>query len=636
MGDRKRSRIVLRSDQSDFEEQVRLLLQDDNWSENELSDSEEECEDNTLDVNNPVRILDHDVYDSEDEDENDPDFIPDEGSDYESDSDAELDPDEVPTLRDNTDWPIRNNNVGEEIPLVYLGKNDFEWDTQEPNQRVRTPARNIIRFLPGVSFSCRSLGNSPPPLQVFKQIFSPIMLEEIVRWTNFKLQESANKKTTQRWKSIFRKTDFIEISAYLGLLLYASIFKSSKESIRSLFSSGPTGRPVFRGTMSCERFCALNICLRFDDPTDRDIRRRTDKAAAISKLFNQFIQNSQQAYSLGKHVTIDEMLIPFRGKCNFIVYMPNKPAKYGIKIMAMVDASTGYFYDGYIYSGRNSDGNTLTEEQQNTMSKPTQCVYRLTRSIHGSHRNVTADNYFSSIELCMELEKVGLTYVGTVRKNKPQIPPEFLPNRKRPVGSSLFGFHSNITLVSFVPKINKSVILISTMHNAKDISDCANKPEIIVFYNKTKGGVDAVDYKTGIYSSQRKSFRWPLTIFYRLVDLAALNSFILYTCFCENPMKRRFQFVQDLAEQLVKPHQLRRLSDPKLKSSVKMLIKDILKLPPEPSVQPTQKKLEKRIYCSQCPPKIKRKTAYVCAKCQKGQCLQCGQIICKICLDATT
>ena len=80
------------------------------------------------------------------------------------------------------------------------------------------------------------------------------------------------------------------------------------------------------------------------------------------------------------------------------------------------------------------------------------------KPLYGSNRNVTVDNFFTSIQLVKELKKRNLTLIGTLRKNKPEIPVEFQSNKKREIGSSLFGFHDGLTLVSFVPKQNKAVL----------------------------------------------------------------------------------------------------------------------------------------------------------------------------------
>ncbi|KAG8269014.1 hypothetical protein J6590_011639 [Homalodisca vitripennis] len=65
-----------------------------------------------------------------------------------------------------------------------------------------------------------------------------------------------------------------------------------------------------------------------------------------------------------------------------------------------------------------SDGIGLTDHQQDFLLKPTQSVVRLCKPIKRTNRNVTADNYFSSIETVDELNKRGLTYVGTMKKKQ--------------------------------------------------------------------------------------------------------------------------------------------------------------------------------------------------------------------------
>ena len=101
-------------------------------------------------------------------------------------------------------------------------------------------------------------------------------------------------------------------------------------------------------------------------------------------------------------------------------------------------------------------------------------------------RCLTADNFFSSVPLANKLLEKNISYVGTLRKNKTEIPMSFLPNRQRSIFSSLFGFNEDKTIVSYVPKVNKAVILLSTEHHNKTLSNKDSKPEIIQFYNKNK------------------------------------------------------------------------------------------------------------------------------------------------------
>ncbi|XP_025192177.1 piggyBac transposable element-derived protein 4-like [Melanaphis sacchari] len=141
------------------------------------------------------------------------------------------------------------------------------------------------------------------------------------------------------------------------------------------------------------------------------------------------------------------MLVAFRGRCGFIQYMPQKPAKYGLKYYALCDSKTFYTYSFELYCGKQLDG-----PYGNNSNKPTDIVKRLVEPIKNSNRNVTTDNYYTSYSLAENLLQVGLTLVGTMKRNKREIPPEFISEKNRQVGSSLSGFQNDMSLTSYVTK----------------------------------------------------------------------------------------------------------------------------------------------------------------------------------------
>lgn len=71
------------------------------------------------------------------------------------------------------------------------------------------------------------------------------------------------------------------------------------------------------------------------------------------------------------------------------------------------------------------------------------------------------------------------------------LPADFLPSAARPVDESLFGFSEDgkVTLVSYVPKHKKAVVLMSSMHADAEVDPDTQKPRIILDYNKTKGNL---------------------------------------------------------------------------------------------------------------------------------------------------
>ncbi|CAK1580633.1 unnamed protein product [Parnassius mnemosyne] len=124
--------------------------------------------------------------------------------------------------------------------------------------------------------------------------------------------------------------------------------------------------------------------IRFDDAATRQARREVDAAAPITDLFDSFIFRCQAIYVIGSYTCIDEMLVAFRGRCWFKVFMPKKPAKYGIKIQCLTDARSGYLLNAYLYKGKDSDGLNLPAECQHS-KKPTKVVMHLIPPIAGSN-----------------------------------------------------------------------------------------------------------------------------------------------------------------------------------------------------------------------------------------------------------
>ncbi|XP_060803393.1 piggyBac transposable element-derived protein 4-like [Amyelois transitella] len=522
--------------------------------------------------------------------------------------------------RSRSRTPQVDSDSSDDIPLAqlqsrsrprkknYFGKNRFRWASVPSIARSRTPQHNIVNQTPGLKPVFRAmLNNSTMPLDIWSLLFTDEMLEKIVLHTNEKIRRIRPKYKKQ---TCVQDLDLIELKAFIGLLFYTAIFKENHEHYTSWYSSDGTGREIFRCILSKNRLEVLLNTIRFDDAETREQRREQDLAAPVSELFQSLIQNFQDVYSIGTCACIDEMLVAFRGCCKFKMFMPKKPAKYGLKIMCITDARNGYLINAYIYLGKDSDGLTLTQEQKR-LSKPTQAVLRLIPPIENSNRNVTADNWFSSIELVNVLKEKHLSFVGTLKKNKREIPPEFKPSRARATGSSIFGFTKDITLSSYVPKKNKAVVMVSSMHHTASVDESTKKPENILYYNQTKIGVDLLDQRCSNYSTARRTRRWPLAIFYRMLDISVSNAYVIN---CSNQAQKtesRFKFIKKLAEQLTKPHMERRVKNDHITRDVKNSIRRVLQISEDLPTSFTTEKLEVRKTCITCDPKKKAQDCFL-------------------------
>ncbi|UYV76808.1 hypothetical protein LAZ67_14002078 [Cordylochernes scorpioides] len=452
----------------------------------------------------------------------------------------------------------------------FFGRNKMtKWKKEEwRTSRVRTRAINIITHLP----CSKQFGkNTPNPLEAFLKFISIDIIKKIVEYTNIFIETIRPNYSRER---DCRNTDENEIRCLLGLIIIIRKNRASHLHFKEIWNANGTGIEICRAAMAYERFLFLLRVIRFDNVLTRQIRRDNDKFAALREIFEMFVANCKQMYSPGEYLTIDEKLIPFRGKCNFRQYIPNKPAKYGLKMYMMSDAHTFYTVNMEPYVGNNRGPFYKSNASDDV-------VKRLVEPVSGTKRNITTDNWYTSFPLAQSLlTEHNLTLVGTLKKNKKEIPVEFLPNRNRPIFSSIFGFNENTTLVSYVPKKSKSVILLSTMHSTMTIDEDTGdkmKPEIVTFYNQTKIGVDVVDQMSGTYSVGRRTRRWPLCIFFDLVNVAEINAQVLYNAnhLQEEPIKRR-HFLEKIGLSLIDEHIKERLCIVSLPKDIKLALRRII------------------------------------------------------------
>ncbi len=483
-------------------------------------------------------------------------------SESETDDIVELDPD-ADSNSDDDDAIVQS---GRSTPSEgsYFGRNKYEWSKEMPTNRGRRGRENILRQREGPLNAAR---NVTVILDSFSLFFTEEMLDLIIGHTNNFAEHYLENGgwMADRWSPI----DKIELRAFMSCLLFAGVSRSNNESLEQMWSL-EFGRPFLRAVMGFQRFTMIMKFLRFDNKQDRSQRIGRDKMAHVRELWELFMQKCRTCYNPSGNCTIDEQLVGFRGRCPFRVYMPQKPDRYGIKIWWICDSTNGYAFNGQVYLGR--EGN-LPE-----LGLGSRVVEDLCRPIEHSGRNLTMDNFFTSVPLARNLLAKGLTLLGTLRANKPEIPPEFQKDRRREIHSSLHGYNNKMTLCSYVPKRGKSVILLSTMHNEIHLSEGDCKPNIILDYNSTKGAVDTLDQCVHAYSSSRGTNRWPNKILFNILDIAAFNGSIIF--FLNQPdwnsrkLSKRRLYLLELSKELAFEHMDRRAQSMNLPVALRRLLGD--------------------------------------------------------------
>ena len=84
------------------------------------------------------------------------------------------------------------------------------------------------------------------------------------------------------------------------------------------------------------------------------------------------------------------------------------------------------------------------------------------------------------------------------------------------------------TLTVYQCKPKKDVCVLSSLNMFVELGELEKKkPETVEFYNKTKCGVDVADQMARQYSVKAGTRRWPVAVFYNILDLAGINAFVL-------------------------------------------------------------------------------------------------------------
>ena len=200
------------------------------------------------------------------------------------------------------------------------------------------------------------------------------------------------------------------------------------------------------------------------------------------------------------------------------------------------DVETKYLFNGFPYVGKD-------ESRSGDVSVPTDVVIKLMMPLFKKGHNVTSDNYFTSLDLCLRLAKQGCSLVGTIRSNRREIPnslQETCSLHDTSIVKLADSAVATVTITKYQCKKSKSVNILSSLHPNVAISSENNpkKTRNSTFYNETKMGVDVLDQMSRCYSVKAGSRRWPTHVFYYVIDMALINSWIIYKHVCNSSISR--------------------------------------------------------------------------------------------------
>lgn len=208
----------------------------------------------------------------------------------------------------------------------------------------------------------------------------------------------------------------------------------------------------------------------------------------------------------------------------------------------MLSGISGFSYDFELYTG--AENKNLLPSAPN-LGMSSNVVARLSQTVP-RHQNYKLffDNWFASVELVTFLSKEGILPLDTVRQNRCKgcIFPTEKDMKKKGRGTmvektAVFD-NVEVSVVSWYD--NKLVITISSFVSSEPVGEKKRYfrkekthkmtlcPRSIFVHNSYMGGVDKLDAMLGFYRIKLRSKKWYMRIFYHIIDLCVVSSWLLY------------------------------------------------------------------------------------------------------------
>ncbi|CAF4493863.1 unnamed protein product, partial [Didymodactylos carnosus] len=146
--------------------------------------------------------------------------------------------------------------------------------------------------------------------------------------------------------------------------------------------------------------------------------------------------------------------------------------------------------------------------------------------------NLFLDSWFTSPTLFEKLHTRSIGVCDTARANRAGLP-KF--EDKSGKGQQVYQSTDNMLALKWFDK--REGIMLSTIHepriqftgkNDPKTKRPIQKPVSVIDYNSNRGAIDKVDMQTSFVEYVRKSVKWYKKLFFHMLDLIVLNSYLLY------------------------------------------------------------------------------------------------------------
>ncbi|XP_066918855.1 piggyBac transposable element-derived protein 4-like [Clytia hemisphaerica] len=445
-------------------------------------------------------------------------------------------------------------------------------------------------------------------------------------------------ENTQR--SLFRLWSPVtldEMWTYIAILMLMGVIKKPEYhlywSTRHLLST-----PIFPRLMRRDRFEEIRKMIHFTKPDDEV---EDDSLRKLRVTMEYLVGKFRANYVPQEALAIDEYLSLWKGRLSFRVYIPNKRERYGVKLYMLCESSSGYLWNFIIYTGATTSYTEPAEQSANNpfifedLKSPLKVVLSLLSDLLGKGYSVTLDNYYTSPEIAEILLNYNTDCYGTLRA-KANLPYDFWywrpvrgnPPEKKFNGDLMVLRWNDVTKT----KKEKVVSMLSTIHTGQLIDsgkrnfrtgEAVYKPDVIVDYNSTMGGVDLLSRVVIPYSSQRRGVKWYRKLGELFIDIAMYNSYLVYKkVIFDDAIDTHLKFKINVIEELMTRHHHGAAAPNRGPNAgpnlLRLVERHFLAFLPA-----TDKKLNAQKRCHRCTKrKIRKDTRYHCPDCNVPLCFE--------------
>ncbi|GFY61994.1 piggyBac transposable element-derived protein 4 [Trichonephila inaurata madagascariensis] len=339
---------------------------------------------------------------------------------------------------------------------------------------------------PGIKVCLKDSGD---PLEFFNLFFDDEMFSFIVEETNryaksfFENTELTPASRALKWKS----TNKEEMKRFISLLLLQGVVQKPVE--KWFWSKRPIlSTPFFGKVMSEMRYGLIMKFLHFENndafSSDLDHNIKLNK---IRDFHDLVVHKFKSVYVPKQDISVDESLISYKSRLSWKQYIPQKRARFGIKLFQLCESESGYIWNSLIYMGKG----TAFHENYNDYSLPTKSVLTLIHELKGKGYCLSTDHFYTSPELAELLINSKTDICGTLRPNRKGLPVS-LKSFSVKKGEIIAFQKGKMCVLKW--KDNKTLHMLSTFHNADMMEVKAKKgdsvklkPKAVVFYNTTMG-----------------------------------------------------------------------------------------------------------------------------------------------------